>query len=95
MVAGPQADLVIAPGYEPGALDGVPPVPLKLYPEFEQMQLSRGVKAVTPTDLFYPDLSPRAPRLSPAGLDFRLVEHVEHDHLVPALDQRLRASTTT
>ncbi len=46
-------------------VDGVAPVPLKLYPEFEQMQLARGVKAVTPTDLFYPDLSPRAPRTPP------------------------------
>ncbi|HET9045735.1 MAG TPA: hypothetical protein VFO33_02160, partial [Casimicrobiaceae bacterium] len=46
-------------------VDGVAPVPLKLYPEFEQMQQARGVKAVTPTDLFYPDLSPRAPRTPP------------------------------
>jgi len=46
-------------------VDGVPPVPLKLYPEFEQMQQARGVKAVTPTDLFYPDLSARAPRTPP------------------------------
>ncbi|MEP7274708.1 MAG: Hpt domain-containing protein [Betaproteobacteria bacterium] len=46
-------------------VDGVAPVPLKLYPEFEQMQQARGIKAVTPTDLFYPDLSPRAPRAPP------------------------------
>jgi chemosensory pili system protein ChpA (sensor histidine kinase/response regulator) len=46
-------------------VNGVAPVPLKLYPEFEAMQLARGVKAVTPTDLFYPDLSPRAPRSAP------------------------------
>ena len=46
-------------------VNGAPPVPLKLYPEFEAMQLARGVKAVAPTDLFYPDLSPRAPRSAP------------------------------
>jgi chemosensory pili system protein ChpA (sensor histidine kinase/response regulator) len=46
-------------------VNGSPPVPLKLYPEFEQMQQARGVKAVTPTDLFYPDLTPRAPRNMP------------------------------
>ncbi|HEY4137549.1 MAG TPA: hypothetical protein VGN65_03775, partial [Casimicrobiaceae bacterium] len=46
-------------------VNGALPVPLKLYPEFEAMQLARGVKAVAPTDLFYPDLSPRAPRSAP------------------------------
>jgi chemosensory pili system protein ChpA (sensor histidine kinase/response regulator) len=46
-------------------VNGIAPVPLKLYPEFEAMQLARGVKAVAPTDLFYPDLSPRAPRSAP------------------------------
>ena len=43
---------------------GAPPVPLKLFPEYELMQRSRGVKASAPTDLFYPDLGPRAPRLA-------------------------------
>ncbi len=43
-------------------VNGVPPVPLKLYPEYEAMQAARGVKATAPTDLFYPDLSVRAPR---------------------------------
>ncbi len=42
---------------------GAPPVPLKLFPEYELMQRSRGVRASAPTDLFYPDLGPRAPRL--------------------------------
>ena len=42
---------------------GVPPVPLKLYPEYEAMQVARGVKATSPTELFYPDLAPRAPKL--------------------------------
>jgi chemosensory pili system protein ChpA (sensor histidine kinase/response regulator) len=28
------------------------------------MQMARGVKAAAPTDLFYPDLSPRAPRIT-------------------------------
>ena len=46
-------------------VNGAPPVPLKLYPEFERMQQARGISAVTPTDLFYPDLSPRAPRSQP------------------------------
>ncbi len=46
-------------------VNGVPPVPLKLYPEYEAMQEARGIKAVAPTDLFYPDLSPRAPRIAP------------------------------
>jgi chemosensory pili system protein ChpA (sensor histidine kinase/response regulator) len=43
---------------------GAPPVPLKLFPEYELMQRSRGIKASAPTDLFYPDLGPRAPRLA-------------------------------
>ncbi len=42
---------------------GATPVPLKLFPEYELMQQARGVKAAAPTDLFYPDLSPRAPRI--------------------------------
>jgi len=46
-------------------VNGAPPIPLKLYPEYEAMQLARGVKAAAPTDLFYPDLSPRAPRIGP------------------------------
>ena len=45
---------------------GANPVPLKLFPEYEQMQQARGVQAVSPTDLFYPDLSPRAPKISSA-----------------------------
>ena len=43
---------------------GAAPVPLKLFPEYELMQQARGVRAAAPTDLFYPDLSPRAPRIS-------------------------------
>src|SRR5438552_7830024 len=45
---------------------GANPVPLKLFPEYELMQQARGVKAAAPTDLFYPDLSPRAPRIASA-----------------------------
>jgi chemosensory pili system protein ChpA (sensor histidine kinase/response regulator) len=45
---------------------GAPPIPLKLFPEYEQMQQARGVRAAAPTDLFYPDLSPRAPRIATA-----------------------------
>ncbi len=44
---------------------GVAPVPLKLYPEYEAMQLARGIKAASPTELFYPDLAPRAPKIPP------------------------------
>src|SRR5450631_397565 len=43
---------------------GAHPVPLKLFPEYELMQQARGVKAAAPTDLFYPDLSPRAPKIT-------------------------------
>jgi chemosensory pili system protein ChpA (sensor histidine kinase/response regulator) len=45
---------------------GANPVPLKLFPEYEQMQQARGIKAAAPTDLFYPDLSPRAPKITSA-----------------------------
>jgi chemosensory pili system protein ChpA (sensor histidine kinase/response regulator) len=45
-------------------VNGAAPVPLKLFPEYEAMQRVRGAKAASPTDLFYPDLSPRAPKLS-------------------------------
>jgi chemosensory pili system protein ChpA (sensor histidine kinase/response regulator) len=45
---------------------GAIPVPLKLFPEYELMQQARGIKAAAPTDLFYPDLSPRAPRIANA-----------------------------
>ncbi len=61
-------------------VNGAVPVPLKLYPEYEAMQLVRGVKAAAPTDLFYPDLSPRPPRmvareaLSPNRLPSHLVK---------------------
>ncbi len=44
-------------------VNGAAPVPLKLFPEYETMQRGRGVKAASPTDLFYPDLGPRAPKL--------------------------------
>src|SRR5687767_15203777 len=46
-------------------VNGAVPVPLKLYPEYESMQHARGVRAVAPTDLFYPDLSAKAPRIPP------------------------------
>ncbi|MEP7182354.1 MAG: Hpt domain-containing protein [Betaproteobacteria bacterium] len=45
-------------------VNGAVPIPLKLFPEYEAMQRVRGVRAAAPTDLFYPDLSPRAPKLS-------------------------------
>src|ERR1700688_2121406 len=43
---------------------GVDPVTLKLFPEYESMQQARGTKASAPTDLFYPDLSTRAPKIA-------------------------------
>ena len=45
-------------------VNGAAPIPLKLFPEYEVMQRLRGVRAAAPTDLFYPDLTPRAPKLS-------------------------------
>ncbi len=65
-------------------VNGAPPVPLKLFPEYETMQHQRGVKAAAPTDLFYPDLSPRAPKLStpqpvpPAKLQSYMVKQRRH-----------------
>ena len=46
-------------------VNGVAPVPLILFPEYEAMQNARGVRAAAPTDLFYPDLAPRAPKNPP------------------------------
>ena len=36
-------------------------MPLKLFPEYEAMQRSRGVKAAAATDLFFPDMRLRVP----------------------------------
>ncbi len=65
-------------------VNGALPVPLKLFPEYEAMQRERGVKAAAPTDLFYPDLAPRAPKLStpqvvaPAKLQSFMVKQRRH-----------------
>ena len=40
---------------------GAPPVPLKLFPEYEAMQRLRGVKAAAATDLFFPEMRLRTP----------------------------------
>ena len=40
---------------------GTPPVSLKLFPEYEAMQRSRGVKVAAATDLFFPDMRLRVP----------------------------------
>ena len=40
--------------------DGDPPVPLKLFPEYQALQAARGITVVRLTDLFYPDLNPQA-----------------------------------
>src|SRR4051794_2484840 len=42
-------------------VDGAPLLALRLYPEYEAMQRARGVQVPTPADLFFPDLSARAP----------------------------------
>ena len=42
---------------------GSPPVPLKLFPEYEALQRARGIRSATPTDLFFPELALRAPVL--------------------------------
>ncbi|HEX6138460.1 MAG TPA: Hpt domain-containing protein, partial [Casimicrobiaceae bacterium] len=58
--------------------NGAPPVPLKLYPEYEAMRRARGEESPAPTDLFYPDLAVRAPRPSPAEImpAARLASHL-------------------
>ncbi len=64
-----------------GVVQGAPMVALDLFPEYEAMQRARGIEAVAASDLFYPDLSPRAPpRLAadavPAGaLPAQLMQH--------------------
>ena len=40
---------------------GTPPVPLKLFPEYDAMQRSRGVKSAAATDLFFPEMRLRIP----------------------------------
>lgn len=51
------------------AVLGAPLLALGLYPEYEAMQRARGVELVAASDLFYPDLSARAPlRLAPAAI---------------------------
>ena len=40
---------------------GAPPVPLRLFPEYEAMQRLRGVKAAAATDLFFPEMRLSAP----------------------------------
>ena len=69
---------------------GVAPVPLKLFPEYEAMQLARGAKAASPTELFYPDLTLRPPRIAPrepigvSKLPSYLVEAAPHLPARPA-----------
>ncbi|MFI4887701.1 MAG: Hpt domain-containing protein, partial [Burkholderiales bacterium] len=48
--------------------NGAPPVPLALAPEYEAMRKARGEETAALTDLFYPDLSVRAPRASPTEI---------------------------
>jgi chemosensory pili system protein ChpA (sensor histidine kinase/response regulator) len=58
--------------------NGAPPVPLTLFPEYEQMQKARGVESSVPTDLFYPDLNVRAPRAAQSEImpGARLASHL-------------------
>lgn len=45
--------------------EGDPSVPLKLFPEYQALQAARGITTIRLTDLFYPDLNPRAPGDAP------------------------------
>ena len=58
--------------------NGAPPVPLKLFPEYDAMRRARGEETPAPTDLFYPDLGVRPPRASPAEImpAARLASHL-------------------
>jgi chemosensory pili system protein ChpA (sensor histidine kinase/response regulator) len=47
-------------------VNGEPNQPLRLMPVYTRIQTIRGVKRVSPTDLFFPDLSARPPRRSTA-----------------------------
>jgi len=61
---------------------GARPVPLKLFPEYDAMQRFRGIKAASPTDLFYPELELRALALeTPAPIP-------ESGHALHLLKQR-------
>jgi chemosensory pili system protein ChpA (sensor histidine kinase/response regulator) len=48
--------------------NGAPPIPLALAPEYEAMRKARGEETPAPTDLFYPDLNVRSPRVSPTEI---------------------------
>ncbi|HEX8741454.1 MAG TPA: hypothetical protein VF925_15115, partial [Casimicrobiaceae bacterium] len=63
--------------------NGRAPVPLELFPEYEAMQRGRGVAAVSPAELFFPDLDVRAPRQAAH-------EIVPAASLTPQLVQRRR-----
>ena len=43
-------------------INGQPDLPLKLYPAYESLLQARGVEKVSESDLFFPDLSTRAPK---------------------------------
>ena len=60
-------------------VNGTQPAPLRLFPEYEAMQRARGIRVVSPSDLFYPDLSARAPAREDAT---GVPEARLHSHLV-------------
>src|SRR5204863_9925492 len=59
-------------------VNGAPPLTLRLFPEYEAMQRSRGLHAATPADLFFPDLSSRAslPGVVQASSAGKLASHL-------------------
>jgi len=48
--------------YLSGLLDGEPDVPLRLYPVYKSLRQARNVPDFAESDLFFPDLSSRAPK---------------------------------
>lgn len=48
--------------YLAGLLDGEPDIPLKLYPVYQGLLQARGAQGFAESDLFFPDLSARAPK---------------------------------
>jgi len=56
--------LVALGKYLDDLMAGAPDVPLRLFPAYKALLEARGVERITEADLFFPDLSVRAPRLA-------------------------------
>ena len=48
--------------YLEGLLNGQPDQPLRLFPQYQSLLRARGVEKISESDLFFPDLSVRAPK---------------------------------